>query len=340
MNVYRQLALTFVLVVVSAQHLVSSESDVWKQTGPLGVSAISDIVVNSQGVLFLGTNSGIFRSTDDAKTWVSLSEGIGGGAPWIEKIVLNSRGDIFVTVAYEGGVWRSTDGGNSWKRQLGGTVRALANNAHNDLFAGIQGVFGRNNSIYRSTDNGENWALINKGIPGRIVQAIAVNPDGHILAGTNEHGLFKSIDNGDSWTPIDFDLDVKEIHSIAINKRGHIYVITNPWANKHGILRSSNNGETWTDITTNLMPKSAFEIYIDSDENIYALTRKGLFRSIDDGKNWEHLSRNLPTDIVSALVVKPRGKLFAGTIGNGLFRSLAMGKSGPSRIMVSALLRF
>src|SRR4051812_6355321 len=56
--------------------------------------------------------------------------------------------------------------------------------------------------LFRSTDGGDSWTEIDRGLPGRSPSALATDPvhPGTLYAGVWPGGLFKSIDGGETWT--------------------------------------------------------------------------------------------------------------------------------------------
>ena len=80
---------------------------------------------------------------------------------------------------------------------------SLAVNADGDVFAGTTGCGA---GVFRSTDDGDHWELVNAGLTSTDVAALAVAPNGHVFAGTVSQfgvggGVFRSTDNGEVWTP-------------------------------------------------------------------------------------------------------------------------------------------
>ena len=82
-----------------------------------------------------------------------------------------------------GGIFRSTDNGNSWE-ELSGEIQnnniwSLAIDTNDYIFAGTA-----SSGVLRSTDNGETWTLVNNGLTNLGVPALANNSFGHLFAGT------------------------------------------------------------------------------------------------------------------------------------------------------------
>jgi photosystem II stability/assembly factor-like uncharacterized protein len=103
-------------------------------------------------------------------------------------------------------------------------VRALAVNPSGDIFAGTDPFFG----VYRSTDNGETWTAVTKGLTCGNIWSLVINPDGDIFAGTAGcgTGVFRSTDNGDNWALANNGLTSTDIGALAINANGDIFAGT------------------------------------------------------------------------------------------------------------------
>ena len=149
----------------------------------------------------LSTGDGIYKSTDGGKSWANIglknARQIGGLA-----IDAKNPDRLFVAALghpygpnEERGVYRTTDGGKSWQRVLykdenTGAIQVTIdpnnpNIVYADLWAGRQGPWengawqGKNSGLFKSTDGGDNWTQLIKGLPttdeglGRIGFAIA-----------------------------------------------------------------------------------------------------------------------------------------------------------------------
>jgi photosystem II stability/assembly factor-like uncharacterized protein len=179
----------------------------------------------------LASGDGVYKSSDGGKTWtnIGLKE-----TRQISRIVVDPKNADVVYVgalghAYgpnpERGVFKSTDGGKTWKQalnlgpEIGASDLAIAAGNPAVLFAGtwqahrppwsVYGPLeGGDGGIYRSTDSGANWTrLQGKGLPdgkwGRV--GVAVSADGKrvyalVDSGKKGSGLYRSDDGGDSWT--------------------------------------------------------------------------------------------------------------------------------------------
>jgi photosystem II stability/assembly factor-like uncharacterized protein len=180
----------------------------------------------------VGYGDGIYRSRDGGMTWENMGL---GNSEHIGMIRFDPRDSNVIYVAAQGPLWskggdrglfRSTDGGASWEKILGGGPYTGVNEVHLDprnpdvLLASTHQRFrnvpalmntGPESGIYKSTDGGDSWREITNGLPsendgedmGKIGLAISpIDPDvvyAAIELGRRTGGFWRSTDGGESW---------------------------------------------------------------------------------------------------------------------------------------------
>jgi photosystem II stability/assembly factor-like uncharacterized protein len=179
----------------------------------------------------LSVGDGIYKSTDGGKTWQHL--GLRDGQQ-IGAIIIDPKDAdrLFVAVLghpyganRERGVYRSTDGGQSFEQVLGkdentGAIAlafdpANARTVYADLWSARQGPWengawqGPTSGLYKSTDGGATWRQLTKGLPtfeqglGRIGFTVAATDANRLYATVDAApqfgGLYRSDDAGESW---------------------------------------------------------------------------------------------------------------------------------------------
>ena len=183
-----------------------------------------------------------------------------------------------------GGVYKTTNGGNSWINISDeyfntGSVGALvvAPSDPNVVYAGmgetcIRGNMSVGDGIYRSVDGGDTWDHIGLG-DSHFIGEIVVhpkNPDilwvaamGHVFGnnGNSERGVFKSIDGGKNWKKVLYHNDKTGAVDIEVDPTNpRILYATlweayrNPWemssgGEGSGLYKSTDSGETWENIS-------------------------------------------------------------------------------------------
>lgn len=246
----------------------------------------------------------------------------------ITSLAINSSGHVFAGTLY-GGVFRSTDNGNSWTQSSTDLTFThmdhLVVNSSGYIFAGTF-----NKGVYRSTDNGDNWTQINVGMTDTAVASLAVNSSGHIFAGTRYSGVYRSTDNGDNWTQINAGLTDRGIFSLAVNSNGHVFAGTD-----RGIYRSTDNGTNWVSINVGLTNDQKYvgPLAINSAGHIFAATDDysisglrvwGIFRSTDNGDSWISANWVNSNYSIYSLAINSSGTIFNACI-DGVYRSVDNG---------------
>ncbi len=205
-------------VAVGAVAVSQSNPDiVWAGTGE-GTSRNS-----------VAIGDGVYKSEDGGKTWKNM--GLAETRHTARIIVDPANPDIVYVAALghlfgpneERGVYKTLDGGKTWKRVLfvnpdtGASDLAIDPSNNRILYAGMwsyrRNPFyfrsgGTGSGVYRTLDGGETWTIIDgRGLPdtetimGRIGLAVAKSkPDAvYALIEAREGGLFRSDDKGESW---------------------------------------------------------------------------------------------------------------------------------------------
>jgi ligand-binding sensor domain-containing protein len=166
--------------------------------------------------------------------------------------------------------------------------------------------------MYKSSDNGLSWQIINDGIKNSFVSSMSKSPNGLIWAGTWGHGLYFSNDNGSNWQYTDFVN--KKVSSIICSGDNDIFVATS-----NGFYLSENAGQSWMEKDSGLS-NIRIEAMIMIDSCIYIGTfGSGVYKSCDKGNTWLNISFNLPSQTIRALT-KFSNYILCGT-SQGIYRS-------------------
>ena len=176
-----------------------------------------------------------------------------------------------------------TAGTNSWtlgSGMYGGNISSLASDG-STLYAGT--YYG----VYKSTNSGGNWTLVNSGMESERVQAVALE-DGKIFAGTQSGGIFMSTDDGGSWTAVNsgFSSPPPEVLSLTADGAGMVYAGTST-----GIFKSDISSVNWTEKNTGLgVPTYAIAVAVDPDNSNHVFAglhfMKGVYESDNGGDSW------------------------------------------------------
>ncbi len=242
----------------------------------------------------------------------------------------------FLMGATGGGVWETTDGGNSWRNIsdgfFGGSIGAvaLADSDPNVIYVGggevtVRGNVSSGYGMWRSEDGGTTWKAIGLD-DSRHIPRIRVHPKdadlvyvaalGHLYGPNEQRGVFRSRDGGKNWERVLFVSDEVGACDLILDPNNPRVIYASTWRVKRtpyslesggegsGLWKSTDGGDTWTEITRHKgLPDGTVGIIgvavspVDSNR-VWALIEAadgGLFRSDDAGKTWNRINddRNL-----------------------------------------------
>ncbi|MBV8199670.1 MAG: hypothetical protein JOZ15_03505 [Acidobacteria bacterium] len=145
--------------------------------------------------------SAVMRSLDGGVTWnevLAVSGGGGAGPDKLSSVLV----DQTVFAGGRGGVWKSTDGGQTWAAVGAGLpadqaiVRLRADAAHH-LYAVLEPGA---HQLFRSADHGNTWTAIEAGLPAGVpVTDLAADASGAALYAGTGAGVYVSLDGGAHW---------------------------------------------------------------------------------------------------------------------------------------------
>jgi len=283
---------------------------------------------------YMGVASGgLFRTTDGGATWVPLTDG---------KVPVGSTGCVAVAdsdpnVIYLGtgsddvrsnvstgrGMYKSTDGGQSWKflglynaGQIAG-VRIHPTNP-NIVWVSAQGDAFKSNDergIFKTTDGGQTWRrvlFISNQVGAMDVELQPGNPEvvyawmsrlerkpWTIISGSRDGGFYKSTDGGEHFTKITSGLPAELIGkanlAVTAAKPDRIYALIEAKPGS-GLYRSDDAGQTWTavksqpaQIAAAMMQRPFYYVALGADPTnadvVYA-GAEGSWKSTDGGKTF------------------------------------------------------
>lgn len=192
-------------------------------------------------------------------------------------------GQRFVPTGPSGGIWRSTDGGQSWGEANDESTAHL--NIHTVAVdpRGTDVVYAGtgDRGVVRTLDGGKSWAPCNDGLGNLDVRAIAVDPAEWwvLYAGTNGGGIYRSRDACASWEEVNLGLErTGRILDLAIDRTNPRVVYAGDLRN--GVYRSDDGGAFWYQLTAGLSTRAVRGLALSADGGtLYAATEgEGVFR--------------------------------------------------------------
>ncbi|HEU0184910.1 MAG TPA: glycoside hydrolase [Blastocatellia bacterium] len=270
----------------------------------------------------LSTGDGIYKSTDGGKTWrnVGLRD-----AQQIGSVIVDPKDPSRVFVAALGhpygpneerGVYRSTDGGATWRRVLHkdkdentGAIQVAFDPAnpqivYADLWAGRQGPWengawqGSGGGLFKSTDGGDTWKKLTAGLPtfeqglGRIGFDISrSNPNvlyATVDANPQQGGVYRSDDAGESWRKISGDTRLWGRGSDFAEIRVHPKIPETVFVGNIASYKSTDGGKTWVGFKGAPGGDDYHRIWINPDDPDIMLfaTDQGATITVNGGETW------------------------------------------------------
>ncbi len=292
----------------------------WVQTnGPYGATV--ECIDTLGGNIFIGTESGVYESTDSGTSWQKRSKGL----PNTYIYSLAGRGPNLFAGTYQSGVYRSTDDGATWNSASSGLP---SNYTAGALQTSNSALFSPNGSeTYMSLNDGNNWTLVDTNLTQFSNPQVATTVDsatyfaGGWITRTTDEGLHWAViavpPADSSWQCYSF-VNLGEVFFAEIWEEAIA-------GSQEEILRSTDQGESWTNMIAGLPNESTTCLAVMNNE-VFAGTENGLvYRSTDSAHSWQLASSGLPSGAYVMTLASNGTELLAGFDGLGMFRSFDSG---------------
>jgi photosystem II stability/assembly factor-like uncharacterized protein len=227
-----------------------------------------------------------------------------------------------------GGVWKSINGGTSFKPVFDKYTQSIGaitiDQAHPDtVWVGTGEAWTRNSTsvgtgLYKTTDGGDTWARVGLQDSERIAR-IVIDPKnsdtvyvaatGHLWDAGDERGVFKTTDGGKTWKKVLFVDRDTGCADIAVDPQEPNIVYASMWQFRRkpyffnsggpgsGLYKSSDGGKTWNKLTKGLpegdLGRIAIAVAASRPNTLYAMVeakKSGFYRSDDLGESWTKVS--------------------------------------------------
>ncbi|MEC9374537.1 MAG: glycosyl hydrolase, partial [Planctomycetota bacterium] len=264
---------------------------------------------------------GVYKSVDAGKTWAHVGL---GDTRQIGRIVVHPKDEDTAFVAALGhvfgpnaerGIFKTTDGGETWRRVKFVTDRTGAIDVCFDPFNPrvVYAAFwqvsrtpwslssgGEGSGLWRSRDGGETWEELTKGLPKGIKGKIGVSASAakrdlvYAIVEAEEGGVFRSDDGGDSWRRVNDDRNLRQrawyyTHIYADPQEAETVYVLNVRFHK-----STDGGRSFGSIRVPHVDNHDLWIAPENNQRIINSNDGGANISFDGGQTWSRQD-NQPT---------------------------------------------
>lgn len=257
-----------------------------RSIGPAIASGrIGDIAVNpdNHSEWYVAASSGgVWKTTNNGTTFTPIFDGEGSYSIGCVAIDPGNTNVVWVgsgennsqrSVSFGDGVYKSVDGGKSWKNvglPESEHIGMIAIDPYNSdvVFVAAQGPLwrsGGDRGLYKTTDGGENWEKVLEIDEHTGVNEVHIDPTDPdimyasayqrarkvwtLINGGPGSGIYKSTDGGDTWREVSSGLPSVDMGRIGMDispaDANVVYAIVEAADGKGGFFRSTDKGETW-----------------------------------------------------------------------------------------------
>jgi photosystem II stability/assembly factor-like uncharacterized protein len=344
----------------------------WREIGPsLPGGRVASVAGSTSDpkLYYVGSaGGGVWKSVDGGETWSPVFEKQNVSAIGAVAIDQNNNNVVWVgtgesnprqDVSYGDGVYKSTDGGQTWTNVgLTGTQhisRILVDptNSNHVIVGALGNIYGdsEDRGVYVTDDGGKTWTktLYVSASAGASDVAMDVKHPNVVYAGMwhfrrepwtftsggPDGGLYKSTDGGHSWKRLSGNglptgLTGKIGLAVAASNGSRVYAIIE---NKDGLLyRSDDAGATWKMITKNRQIDgrpfyfTRLEVDPQNPDRVYALAFQ-ITRSEDGGKTFKPIGTQVHVDFHAMWIAQNDPKRIIAGEDGGIARTLDGGEN-------------
>lgn len=209
--------------------------------------------------------------------------------------------------------FRSIDGGQSWFDKIdfaGDQFQMSMSPEYIYVVSDFNGVF-------RSPDRGGNWEQPTFGLLVSKLTAIGTADQGRVYVGGLQR-FFRSNDHGGTWEEVLFPFIAGSAQVRAIAAHGSDVVAA---VNRTGVYFSSDEGKNWVNHSQGLVSDTIYTLLNTPSGSVFLATTTGLFEYAPSTKTWTKVNEGKFNSTVYSLALGSDGRVYAGTNGDGVYRT-------------------
>ena len=267
----------FVACAVCASVPVDEAFAQWYKIPQMQYSRIWSIITTNDNTIFVGAdNATLLRSTDGGLTWTNLATWQNGLESDTVLSLVKGGGYIFAGTNGPGGLYRSSDNGDSWMLSGQGFP---GNTAINGMTYSDDVVYAAANiGVYASTDSGKSWNADTVGLNMGPWYEYDVTPSGIVGITAVDSALFA-------------------VRSWDVNTRG-------------GVYGAREDSTVWKPIGLDTFPTYGLFGIAAIDTNVFVATARGIFLYSGSDSTWLPRSNGLPDEIQACIMTTVDSLLF------------------------------
>lgn len=268
---------------------------------------INKLIVNKfDSSLLMGTDKGLFQSTNQGVSWMNLTTTFGEQKPVLDVEVDSFDASIIYLSLAGNKFFISFDSGNTWLERSQGIKHDFIESIALDPIQKNVIYLACINGIYKTTDQGLHWAFKTLN-PNQLppIHNVFVNPlQSNIVYSTTNDGVFVSYNAGEKWIKANKGIEKHFTYFLCVNPLEKIvYVCTN-----YGFFKSFDPEMGWMMYNQGLSSQSISKIFQDPfDKNLLYgfITNHYLCRYDQTNLKWDFL----PTEYaISDVVADPKNR--------------------------------
>ena len=291
----------------------SNPNHVWVGTGSAAIR--SNVIIGR----------GVYKSLDAGKTWQFMGLKESGQIGGIKVHPFNTNTVWLAALGSpfgpndERGIFKTTDGGKTWKKTLYVNNETGARDVEVDwenpdivyavMYKGVRkgwdiisGGAASEGGIYKSADGGETWKHLTAGLPQTLIGKIDIdiarsNPKvlyAMVEGPGDEGGLYRSNDAGETWAIVNTSQRLRArpfyFHYVNVNPKNE----NDLYVSELGFHHSTDGGKTFTDINTPHGDDHGVWINPDNPQILLQVSDGGANVSLNGGRSWSSIL-NQPT---------------------------------------------
>jgi photosystem II stability/assembly factor-like uncharacterized protein len=325
--------------------------DNWLKNNGLTYATLGGIAISGHTIYAYTNGAGLFKgkiNMDHSITW-DPDQKLTAEIYFAQLIKDHANSSVIYASGYPGGIFKSSDGGQTWHEKNFGMVSfkvddplrqgyyALARSKSDPdvLYLGLY-----EKGVYRTFNAGETWYPVHGDqheMARKKITSIALdNTQDNVVYVGSEEGVFKTVNAGQNWSALNTGLASVDVKTLYVNHQNQLFAgtrgyglyqfINNRWQHHLALGHWGVIWPIWDDRP--LYQYTSLLIHPgDNSRMIMGTFPQGIYKSEDGGKTWRESNIGWTNDGVFSLICHPDHPeiVYAGTY-NGINRSIDFGE--------------